>query len=72
MKIKVYPQRKEYEYFSENKIYYRRALRIRIILQNPKNTPKQGFRTYGGNGTFFSIMTTYAEKTIEAAMNYLI
>lgn len=24
--IKVYPQRKEYEYFSENKIHYQRAL----------------------------------------------
>ena len=71
LEIKVYPQWKEYEYFSEEKIHYRRALGLRIVLQNLENTPKQGFRTYGGNGAFSSIMTTYARKTPEAAINYL-
>ena len=27
LEIKVYPQRKEYEYFSKNKMHYRRVLR---------------------------------------------
>ena len=40
LEIKVYPQRKEYEYFSEYKIHYRKVLGIRIILQNLENTPK--------------------------------
>ena len=71
MDIKFYSQRKEYEYFSEDKIHYRRALRIRIVLQNLENTSKQDFRTYGGNGAFFSIMTTDIGKIPKAAMNYL-
>ena len=71
LEIKDYPQRKEYEYFSEDKIHYRRALGIRIVLQNLENTSKQGFRTYKENGAFSSIMTTYAGKTLETTMNYL-
>ena len=71
LEIMVYLQRKEYEYFSEDKIHYRRALGIRIVLQYIKNTSNQGFRTYGGNGVFSSIMTTYVGKTPKAAMNYL-
>ena len=49
LEIKVYSQRKEYEYFSKNKIHYRKVLGIRIILQNLENIPKQEFRTNGGN-----------------------
>ena len=44
---------------------------MRIVLQNHENTPKQGFQTYGRDGAFSSIMTTYAGKTPEAALNYL-
>ena len=43
LEIKVYPQRKEYEYFSEDKILYLRALGIRNVLRNLENTSKQGF-----------------------------
>ena len=50
---------------------YRKALEVRIVLQNLENKPKQDFCTYGENGAFYSIMTTNVGKILEAAMNYL-
>mgnify|MGYP004723010613 CR=1 FL=1 len=71
LEIKLYPQRKKWEYFSENKIHYRKDLGIRIVLQNFENTLKQEFRTYEGNEAFSSMMTTYAGNITKVAMNYL-
>lgn len=69
--ISITHKKTKFQKFCENDIHYRRALGIRIILQGMEASFKRGFRTYGGNKIYSSVMISPAKSTPKAAENYL-
>ncbi|KAJ9545306.1 hypothetical protein OSB04_025013 [Centaurea solstitialis] len=69
--ISITNKKTSFQKYCENDIHYRRALGIRIILQGMEAGFKKGFRTYGGNKIYSSVMISPAKITPRAAENYL-
>lgn len=69
--ISITNKKASFQKYCENDIHYRRALGIRIILQGMEAGFKKGFRTYGGNKIYSSVMISPAKTTPRSAENYL-
>ena len=69
--ITAIKQKKEFIKFDEKDIHYRREIGIRVVLQGMEASFKKGFRTYGGNSVYSSVMISFAKESPKAALGYL-
>ncbi|GJS24613.1 hypothetical protein Tco_0453245 [Tanacetum coccineum] len=64
-------QRKDFQRYYQNDIYFRRAIGIRTVIQGMEASFKRGFRTYSGKKRFSSIMISPAKITPNAAKIFI-